>query len=69
MKDFIRVSLPLPLFTWLAQVSPILSSLYNSFSLINLPFKRVGRGEVLREGIQRRAKEWGGFLQGLSEQI
>jgi hypothetical protein len=48
-------------------VSPILSSLYNSFSLINLPFK--GGGGVLREGINRRAKEWGGFLQGLSEQI
>jgi hypothetical protein len=54
MKDFIRVSLPLPLFTWLAQVSPILSSLYNSFCLINLPFKRVGEG-----GSQRRDSEKG----------
>ena len=54
MKDFIRVSLPLPLFTWLAQVSPILSSLYNSFSLINPPFKRVGEG-----GSQRRDSEKG----------
>jgi hypothetical protein len=54
MKDLIRVSLPLPLFTWLAQVSPILSSLYNSFCLINLPFKRVGEG-----GSQRRDSEKG----------
>jgi hypothetical protein len=48
------------LFTWLTPVSPVLSSLYNSLNFYN-------KG-VLREGIQRRAKECGGFFQGLSAQ-